>query len=207
MGCELSVFGVETGLSEVGQDNSHLLAPLTLLVLPYCLNSLAQDGASAATAILLPCLNPHSPVHTCQPQVHAACQPLHAHHMPTYICTPHANPCVANSAGRLHSGIAAVLVEGQRMYYVYRRTAQREESGLQDIVEMQLCEGESVLGARLVELAPQQAGGASTGSDAAYTGAAAAADAAAAGRAVKSPGVALLLLTQNRLLLHHLTVE
>lgn len=94
------------------------------------------------------------------------------------------------------------------MYYVYRRTAQREESGLQDIVEMQLCEGESVLGARLVELAPPQAGdGASTGADAADTSAAAAADAAAAGKAAKSPGVALLLLTQSRLLLHHLTAE
>lgn len=40
----------ETRLNKVGQGDSHLLAPLTLLSLPCYLN--------AATAILLPCPTP-----------------------------------------------------------------------------------------------------------------------------------------------------
>jgi hypothetical protein len=61
-------------------------------------------------------------------------------------------------AGSPHSPISAVMVESQKLYYVYRRTAGRKEQyGMQDMVDMELAEGESVLGARLVEGAGGQA--------------------------------------------------
>ena len=86
-----------------------------------------------------------------------------------------------SSSGRSQGQIAAVLVESQKLYYVYRKTERRAASGLQDVVDMCLAPGETVLGARLVETA---GGGDSGGCSA----------------------VALLILTQRRLLVHVLHI-
>ena len=44
-----------------------------------------------------------------------------------------------------------MLVETQRLYYVYRRTSKDDAFGVQDVVEMDLYAGENVLGARLID--------------------------------------------------------
>ena len=79
-----------------------------------------------------------------------------------------------------------MLVEVQKLCYVYRKTSGRNApGGLQDIVDMELMPGESVLGARMLDLGcPSREGG---GGGAATT-------------------TVLLILTQGRLLVHSLHV-
>ncbi|GAX75438.1 hypothetical protein CEUSTIGMA_g2882.t1 [Chlamydomonas eustigma] len=55
--------------------------------------------------------------------------------------------------GAAHSKISAVLVEGQKMYYVYQKVLGNQASGHQEVLAMNLEAGESVLGARLVDSA------------------------------------------------------
>lgn len=66
--------------------------------------------------------------------------------------------CSSGSASSSGAGgvLSAVLVESQRFMYVYGFTSSREEYGRQQVVELGLEEGESVLGARLVEVAAAQ---------------------------------------------------
>ena len=57
--------------------------------------------------------------------------------------------------GDPRGGIAAVLVEGKRFCYVYGSAAQPGvKHGQQEVVDMQLQAGETVLGARLVQQQP-----------------------------------------------------
>ncbi|KAG2433472.1 hypothetical protein HYH02_012590 [Chlamydomonas schloesseri] len=64
-----------------------------------------------------------------------------------------------SSASSSSGGVlSAVLVESQRFMYMYGFTSSKEEYGRQQVVELGLGEGESVLGARLVELAAAGAG-------------------------------------------------
>jgi hypothetical protein len=46
--------------------------------------------------------------------------------------------------------VAAVLVEATKFYYVYGWVSTNEEYGVQQIVDMELQEGERILGARLI---------------------------------------------------------
>ena len=85
-----------------------------------------------------------------------------------------------SASGRSKGNISAVLVEAQKLYYVYRRTSQGDEFGVQDVVDMDLQSGERVLGARLIEL-----GSVKQGDTANY---------------------ALMILTQHRLLAHELRI-
>lgn len=86
-----------------------------------------------------------------------------------------------------------MLVEAQKLCYVYRRTAGRDApGGLQDIVDMELGPGESVLGARMLDLGggsrKEGGGGGGTGGEQSAT------------------TTVLLILTQGRLLVHSLRV-
>ncbi len=80
--------------------------------------------------------------------------------------------------------ISAVLVESQRFYYVYHRTGPRDAYGLQDVVDMELEDGETVLGARLIDLGAE--------------------DSASLSAASPAVGTVLLLVTRTRLLVHFL---
>ena len=97
--------------------------------------------------------------------------------------------------GRPLSRISAVLVEVQKLCYVYRKTSGREApGGLQDIVDMELMPGESVLGARMLDLGcPGREGGGGGGGGGGGEGGAA-------------TTTVLLILTQGRLLVHSLQV-
>jgi hypothetical protein len=85
-------------------------------------------------------------------------------------------------SGAAHGKISAVLVEGQKMYYIYHKVPGNQASGHQDVVDMHLEAGESVLGARLSDSTTFQA------------------------TAQANDRQFLLLLTQKRLILHVLKV-
>ncbi len=73
-----------------------------------------------------------------------------------------------------------MLVEHQNFYYVYQRTTTCQEYGLQDIVNMELLTGESVMGSHLLTREGDV-------------------------DQLASASATLLLLTQSRLLVHVLT--
>ena len=62
-----------------------------------------------------------------------------------------------------------MLIESQKFYYIYRKTPARAATGMHDIVELQLAQGEMVLGSRLLD---------------------------------QEGGLAVVLLTQHRLIVH-----
>ena len=76
-------------------------------------------------------------------------------------------------SGHTQRPVTAVLVESQKFYYIYRDTPARAAVGQHDIVELQLAQGETVLGARLLD---------------------------------QEGGLAVVLLTQKRLIVHILTL-
>lgn len=61
------------------------------------------------------------------------------------------------------AGVSAVLVESSKFYYVYGCVGAAEAYGVQQVVDMELHEGERVLGARLVPCAPCATNGAGGG--------------------------------------------
>ncbi|KAG2483809.1 hypothetical protein HYH03_017332 [Edaphochlamys debaryana] len=91
--------------------------------------------------------------------------------------------------------LAAVLVETQRFMYLYGTTRTEEEYGRQQVVELGLEDGETVLGARLLELPGP--------SPAAAEGAAAAGEGAAPCAGTGAEAV-VVLATQRRLLAYRL---
>ncbi|GIL86925.1 hypothetical protein Vretimale_15539 [Volvox reticuliferus] len=101
--------------------------------------------------------------------------------------------------GNSKTSLAAVLVESQRFMYLYGVTTTQQEYGMQQVVELDLEEGETVLGARLVEIAAVPAAEGLFGVSGERCGSAAAAAAAAAGG-----DYMVVVATQRRLLSYRL---
>ncbi|GFH25144.1 uncharacterized protein HaLaN_23064 [Haematococcus lacustris] len=57
---------------------------------------------------------------------------------------------LVGDAGCRAAGVSAVLVEGAKFCYVYGVVGVRQEFGEQQVLDMQLSEGERVMGARLL---------------------------------------------------------
>ncbi len=90
-----------------------------------------------------------------------------------------------STGGAKAGGLAAVLVESQRFMYLYGVTPVGSEYGKQQVIDLSLDDGETVLGARLVEVAAE-AGAGTEGQD------------------VSSASAMVVVATQRRLLSYRL---
>ncbi|GLI69754.1 hypothetical protein VaNZ11_014434, partial [Volvox africanus] len=104
----------------------------------------------------------------------------------------------AGKLGNSKTSLAAVLVESHRFMYLYGVTTTQQEYGMQQVVELGLEEGETVLGARFVEIEAMPAAEALSGISGVRCGPTAGAAAAAGGDSM------VVVATQRRLLSYRL---